>query len=516
MGASLLASTLLLSACTASIPTDTGAGTPTPTTASTTTADVAVPELTWASCRDDFECSTLTVPLDWSDPDGATIDLALIRKPARGADRIGSLLVNPGGPGEPGVEFLTMWTQGGSVPAELAARFDLVSWDPRGTGDSGGIRCMTDQDFTEPDPLPYPPTQAERDRVIALSDVITERCEADFGEVIPHVGTRATVRDLDMIRAALGDEGLTYVGYSYGSTIGLEYLRMYPDKVRAVVLDGISLPGTDPVAASRAQMQSFEESLDLFLEDCRTDASCTFGGTDPKGALGDLLDELGSGTRLPASYELPDDSGTVHVREGTLGYTEAVTGIATGLYNQQSWFVLRSGLAAATQPVDPSGHVLLMMRDLLRGRQPDGTWTHSVEANASISCADRRERSTSYFGDVDRIEAWGGQMPVFGRFGAAGLPGCFDWPDAVDPLDALQPGDLDDAPGVVIVNARHDPATPYAAAVEARSLLSDVSLVTWGGSDHTSFASGHACVDDAVVPYLVERTMPPASVDCDP
>lgn len=504
----LALSAVLLVGCTATIPA-TGTD-PTRKGAGTSTT------LDWTACEGDLECADLEVPLDWSEPEGDMIELALVRQPATGDDPIGSLLVNPGGPGEPGTDFLAMWLQMGQLPVQLQERFDLVSWDPRGTGDSAGVVCLSESEFLEPDTLPDIDDETERARVVEEEDQQRERCLQRQGDVIPYVGTRATVEDLDALRAALGDEGLTYVGFSYGTTIGLEYLRVHPDRVRAMVLDGIALPGSDPVGTTRAQMRSFEDNLDRFLEDCREDPGCDLGDPDPRAALLDLLEDLADGTRLPASYTLPDESGTTHRREGTLGYTEAVTGIAAALYDTESWIVLRSGLQAATRPDDPDGHILLMLRDLLRGRQLDGTWNHSAEANTAIRCADQTERADSYFGDPDRIESWADDLPVFGRFGAAGLPGCHGWPEAIDPLEELTADDLADAPGVVVVNSEHDAATPYQNALTVRGLLPEVSLVTWGGEDHTSFAGGIGCVDDAVVPYLVDLVMPPAEVRCDP
>lgn len=473
-------------------------------------------QLDWQSCESDFECATLEVPLSWDDPDGDTIELALIRKLASGSDPVGSLLMNPGGPGEPGTQFLPMFLQTGTFPSELLDRFHLVSWDPRGTGDSAGIACLTESDFTDPEPLIYPPSAEVRAELEAEFEDQLQRCLDEHGEVIVEVGTSATVADLDAIRVAVGDDALSYVGFSYGTTIGLEYLRTFPDRVRAVVLDGVALPGTDPVTSTKDQMASFEDNIDRFLDECAADSSCRFGGEDPRATLLAFLDRLAGGERIEASYSLPDESGVRHDREGTLGHVEAVTGIAAALYQEATWTLLRSGLTMATRAENPDGGTLLMLRDLLTGRQLDGTWNHSTEARQAINCADQTERADTLFGDPERIEEWAAEMPVFGAFGAAGLPGCHGWPEAQDPLEELSPSQFTGVPGVLVVNSTGDAATPYANAIEAVEVLPEAELLTWEGDDHTSFGSGHACIDDVVVAYLLDRTLPAPGTRCGP
>ena len=501
--AAWLIGALALASCTVSVP----ASSPAPGGTLST-------RLTWHACHGSYQCSTLKVPLDWFHTTDKTISLALIRRPASGPNRIGSLLLNPGGPGEPGVSFLTQFMDSGSVPAELKKRFDLMSWDPRGTGASAGIACQTDAQMLEPDPLPVPRTEAERKAVIAKADAINKTCEAKDGAVIPYVGTRQTAHDLDAIRAAVGDPKLSYLGYSYGTAIGLRYLQDFPTHVRAMVLDGVVIPGSDPTTTTFDQVASFEHNLDAFLANCAASPSCKFGNGDPKAALEAFLAALKTGVRIPGTYQLPDDNGVSHTRKGTVGLSEALEGIIAALYNQASWPALEVALANASKSPSPDGSYLLEFRDQLEGRNLDGTWNHSNEANQAISCADQTQRATDLFGDTKLIREWSTKLPFFGAFGAVGEPGCYSWPTAKFPITTPTRADFADTPPVVLVNSIHDPATPYANAKTVLALLPRATLVTWGGEDHTSFAQGHACIDKAVVPYLVDLTAPPPHLEC--
>ncbi len=501
----MLAGCLLAASCTATV---SGNGTSASGPTATTTRNAKpTSKLTWTPCHDDYECATLPVPLDWFNDNGKTIDLAVVRQPSTGSQRVGSLLLNPGGPGQSGVDFLTQFNQLGEFPADVTDRFDLVSWDPRGTGESDPIDCLDEQDMLEAEPLPLPAKGEARDKVAKKLTEQIETCIRDAPD-LAYVGTKQTARDLDALRDALGDDKLNYVGFSYGTSIGLQYLKDQPDRVRAMVLDGVVVPGTDPVASTKRQIQSFEDNLDLFLDDCKKRASCTFGDGDPRKALRAFLDELGEGKRLPADYQLPDDTGEMHRRKGTVGLSEALQGILLTLYGRDSWAYLEVALTRASDPDNPDASYLLMFRDQLRGRELDGTWNDSSAANLAINCADQRQRSKGAFGDLSLVGQWSKTMPFFGEFGALGLPGCYLWPEARWPLEAVTAKQFTKVPPILLVNATHDAATPYANAKEIAELLPESSLITVESENHTSFAQGEPCVDAAVADYLLSGRLP--------
>jgi pimeloyl-ACP methyl ester carboxylesterase len=515
-----------LAACSVSVkhassPTSTtGSSAPTTTSATgpSTTAAAAGSSVAWHGCGGGFQCGTHTVPLDWFHPGTGTISLALIRRPAGDpSQRIGSLFFNPGGPGEPGTSFLRdLAGSDTTLPKTLLDRFDLVSWDPRGTGDSAGVQCIPASEQEQPalDPTPNNAAAVRALTKEQTSDVA--RCVAQDGKVLPFVGTRETSHDLDALRAAVGDAKLHYVGYSYGTEIGAQYLRDFPSHVGAMVLDGVVVPGENPIASSHDQAKSFETDLDAFLADCKARSSCTFGNGDPRAALQAFLAKLESGVRLPADYTSQDDQGVSHTRTGTLGIGEAITGIITPLYSKDDWPALEKALTQATAKTDPNGYLLLSFRDSLQGRDRDGTWNHLPDAFEAIGCADQAQRATSVVGSPALIAAWSKEMPFLGATQATGAPGCYLWPASRYPVSEPTRADFAKAPPMVFVNSTQDPATPYAQAVHMRSLVPGSRLVTWESADHTSFGRGHACIDDPITDYLVNGTLPPAGLHCKP
>jgi pimeloyl-ACP methyl ester carboxylesterase len=459
----------------------------------------------WTPCAGSFDCATLTVPLDWGVPDGETITLDVTRSTASG-DRIGSLLLNPGGPGASGVDFLQGFVPSG-IPDGLTERFDIVSWDPRGTAGATRIDCTDDDDWLEPELDPTVEDDADIAAIRARAEEAVAACEERHGALLPHVGTRATVRDLDALRGVLGDEALTYVGYSYGTTIGMEYLRMFPDRVRAMVLDGVSVPGTDPIEDAHVQAQGFERTLDAYLAGCASRPSCPLGD-DPRGTLLGIVEDL-EAEPVPASYQL--GSAGSEPREGTLGVGELYIAVAASLYDDTSWEVLDDGLAEVLS-TEPEGRTLLAIRDQYLGRQADGTWVDDADARSTIRCADQEARSAQPEGDLSLADEWAAELPFWGRWFGTGNPGCWRAAPAVEPLLPLE--SVTGVPPVLVIGTTNDPATPYEQSEDAAEIIEGSVLVTYEGDVHTAYRSLSDCVDDAGTAYLVDLTVPATGLRC--
>ncbi len=462
----------------------------------------------WKSCNGRYQCATLTVPLDWAKPSGDTIGLAVIRRRHEGRDpRIGSVVFNPGGPGGSGIDFLRH-TLASDISNPLVKHFDLVSWDPRGVGASKGIRCFTDAELEAPDLDPAPTTLEGVQATEALARHHAQECVQKNGlDLLTNVGTRDTVRDLDALRAALGDAGLTYVGYSYGTTIGIEYASMFGPHIRAMVLDGVAIPGEDGITSSHQQGVAFEQALEQFFADCQK-RGCPFG-SDPKAALLAFQAKLHSGVRIPASY----DYGGGLSRTATVGIGELDIALVQAMYDQSLWPILRQGLADAMDPAKPDGGTLLLLRDLYVGRQQDGSWDSILDANGVINCDDTTVRATSALGDP-AARAKFDDLPILGPFIASGQPGCYLAPPAKDPLTLPKDGSITDTPPIVIVSSTGDPATPYENGVALTKIITHSVLVTGETTQHTSYGRGSSCLDGPVTTYLIEREVPKQGLRC--
>lgn len=450
--------------------------------------------LDWVSCGH-AECATLQVPLDNAKPNGKQIGLALTRVTAAKPDqRIGSLVVNPGGPGAPGAAYVEELAS--SLPREISDRFDVVGWDPRGSGRSSPVDCGARLDYLfQPDTAPDNP--AEYKAREAAAKRFARSCNRRSPVLIRHVATVDTVQDLDRIRAAVGDKKLNFLGLSYGSYIGALYAQRYPNRVRALVLDGAIDPALSIDDVSIQQSKGFERSLDAFLTDCARDSTCAFHHNGkPRKAFDALRARI---DRRP----LNGDRGRV------LGPTQFDLAVASPLYAGADGYVDLARSLRAAERGDPSA--MLASFDDYVGRRAGGTYTPEWAAFLAISCADGPELAPAA---LPALEAHArAEAPTFGVSTIGLTLACSYWPvPAVNrvPIAVSAPG----APPIVVVGTTGDPATPIAWGEGLTRELGSARLITVEGTSHTSSLSGNICLDDALVAYLGRLRPPPRGLNC--
>ncbi len=456
--------------------------------------------LVWAECDDagnaavPLECSTLQVPLDYDEPDGEQIDIAVARLAATGdpAERIGSLVFNPGGPGGSGIEALSFIPL--TMSDDITARFDIVSFDPRGVGTSTALECENDLD--DEVFLLAAGDDAGWQRLVDDVPTRLETCTTETLQLADHVGTNNAARDMDRLRAALGDEGLSYVGYSYGTRLGATYAELFPDKIRALVLDAAVKPTVDSAVLGREQGVGFDRALDNFAAACDADPDCVLQELGPTLGVIDALEqeiaELGS---------FPTDDP-----DRTLSPGEMSLGIAAALYSKESWPFLAAALYTAETEQD--GSVLQALGDSLAGRQPDGTYDNSQIANGFISCADDPARPDAAARRVLADEA-ADESTYFADFLRAST-GCLGIQPALDPLII---GPAVGAPPIVVIGNTGDPATPYEWSQELADLLDSAVLYTVEAEGHTAYGSIE-CVQPAIDAYLLDLVVPAVDSTC--
>lgn len=455
--------------------------------------------LTWVGCGGGFQCSTLTVPLDYADPLGATIGIKVVRLPKSGSGaRLGSLILNPGGPGGSGIDYARAATQ--VTTAALRQYYDIVGFDPRGVGTSDPIHCLTGP---ETDKLlavsgdPTTPTQVAQ--VAAQSAFVGHSCEEHSPELIKFVGTRFVARDLDILRAALGDSKLSYLGKSYGTFIGATYAEEFPGKVGRMVLDGAVDPSLTAEQLAYGQALGFELALHRFIADCLKHSDCPLTGDAASG-----LAEIQRFIAGLATNPLPGDA----TRQ--LGQSLGVTGIVSSLYDPQyGWPALRAGLTAA---FNGDGSILLQIVDFYTQRNPNGTYAdNGNDALYAVDCIDRSD-SAGPAATEALAKKWEVAAPTFGTYLAWGNLPCYDWP--VAPTDGPHRITAPGTPTILVVGTTHDPATPYPWAVSLASQLSKGVLLTYTGDGHTAYKQGSTCIDTRVDAFLISGTPPAKGTIC--
>lgn len=469
-----------------------------------------VDPVVWQECGPNLDCATVEVPVVHADPDGPTLPLALVRHRATDpAQRIGSLLTNPGGPGGPaaeGVRMIGTPMDPGVYSPELLARYDIVGMDPRGVGESGGIRCLSDAEREEALALDLDPTVTAglpRAEVDAQARELADGCAAGVDPLLlANMATDDVARDMDLVRAALGEDRISYLGLSYGTLLGATYATLFPDRVRQMVLDAPVDPvlwQQDPLAATAAQSVSGERLLDRWFATCRTER-CPFGGGEPEAAFDALIAQLEA-----APLDVPASPGAP---AGRLDGAGALLAARISMFSRTLWPVLTAGLVAAQ---NGDGSVLLRLSQAL-AREPDGTPAGFGEANVAVNCLDRAVPTDAAAHDrnADEIAA---AAPRFGRISGLVLLSCASWPVA-NPGRFTGPLDGGGAPPILVVGGREDSQTPYPWAEAMAGSLESGVLLTREGVGHGSYRTSGPCVDTAVDRYLIDGTVPADGTTC--
>ncbi|MCV7254585.1 alpha/beta fold hydrolase [Mycobacterium hackensackense] len=445
------------------------------------------------------DCGFLSVPVNYDKPDGEVAQLAMIRFRATG-QKVGTLFVNPGGPGESGVDAAVSMV--GTLPDSVRERFDLVGFDPRGVGSSKpALWCNSDDDNDRirADPqVDYTPEGVAH--IESETKAFVARCQEKMGdEFLENIGTVSVAKDLEAMRQAVGDDKLTYLGYSYGTRIGAEYAERYPDKVRAMILDGAVDPNADPVEADIRQAKAFQTAFDNYAADCATKSDCPLG-TDPAKAVAvyhSLVDPL---VNKPAPTKDPRG----------LSYSDSVVGTILPLYSPNLWRHLTQALTELTKG---HGDTMLALADLYMGRDADGHYNNSTDVRISVNCVDEppiTDRATVI--DEDRRAREVAPFMSYGEFtGHAPLGTCAFWP--VPPTSTPHELKVSGLPPTLVVSTTNDPATPYEAGVDLAKQLGG-TLLTYEGTQHTVVFQGNSCVDAIAAKYLVDVAVPPEGSRC--
>jgi pimeloyl-ACP methyl ester carboxylesterase len=453
-------------------------------------------DLTWTDCKTGGHCAWVKVPVDYSDPGGATTKLRMVLYPATG-ESTRSIFVNPGGPGGSAIDYAGEMKN--ALGDDVRSSADVIGVDPRGVGLSSPLRCLPAKKFdayaaSDPDPDDAAEVEASRAAFTAMG----KACEANSGALAAHASTVEVARDMDVVRALVGRKKLDWFGASYGTELGAVYAELFPDKVGRMVLDGAVDPSLDNVESSYAQAEGFQRALAAYAADCAKSQKCPIG-TDPDAGVAKiaaLMEQLDA-KPLPGG-------GDRKLTEGLAFY-----GIAVTLYDKQSWPYLSQALTAAFKG---DGSVLVQFADVYFDRKPDGSYaTNGGQVINAVSCLDSPGGLT--LADVEKqTPRFVKTSPVFGRALAFGALGCSDWPIKSDnPLPAI---DAKGAPPIVVIGTTRDPATPYESAEALAKQLDSGVLLTRDGDGHTAYASGNPCITKAVDGYLAKGTVPKAGTTC--
>ena len=463
--------------------------------------------LNWEPCgeNEDQFCASATAPIDWDAPAEGTIELAVIKQPASGTKQ-GSLLINPGGPGGSGWDSV-YYGGANSVSADVAEVYDVIGWDPRGVGQSTPVECYTSD--AEVDDLLYGTyaspygTSEWLDELTVVQQDFAAACLENTGALLGHLDAASNARDMDMLRAVLGDEKLNYLGYSYGTFFGAVYAALFPQNVGRLVLDGAVDPLVGDAEALIVQMAGFDSAFRAYMEFCLDGEGCPFtGGVDE--ALLQARDVL----------EAADARGLVNADGRVFDSATLGTAIAGNLYSETYWQDM-TDMFVALNVDDPS--LSFLYADYYNTRLEDGTYDgNGTAVYIAASCADG-DFVTDDSTTLERIDEIDAAAPILGKFFAyddfAVLDtACTNWPvpagDLPTNFEALG------AAPILVIGTTNDPATPYANSVSLANQLSSGVLISYEGEGHTIYNQGVSCIDDVVGAFFVSGVVPTEDPDC--
>ena len=468
-----------------------------------TGVDFTAQQPNWVKCYEGKECARVNAPLDWNDPGGERIELALVKQSALNGKPQGTLFVNPGGPGASGADYIANSIDYG-VGKPLQQAFDVIGWDPRGVGESSQVRCLDDAGL---DKLFYGKSATDGleegsqewvDAALKENKAFGEACLKETGPLLGQVDTASTVKDLDMLRAIVDDSKLNYLGYSYGTYIGARYADAYPDRVGKLVLDGALDPTSTQAEVVREQTRGFELALRAYVSDCLTRDDCPVSGSVDQAMQQwrALLDAV-------EANPLTGDDGRI-VSSGTL-----LTAIIMPLYSKQNWPYLDQLYSAAN---DGSAEIALALADAYNDRV-DGVYTSNLmTAFSAINCLDYPSPLPL---NLEQMRADAAELqeiaPTIGAFQGYGDIGCAAWPvPGVDDRTAVSAVGADP---ILVIGTTGDPATPLRWAESLSKQLQSGSLLVYEGEGHTAYGK-NTCVDEIVESYFLTGAMPEVGARC--
>ncbi|MFT4147306.1 MAG: alpha/beta hydrolase [Micrococcaceae bacterium] len=459
----------------------------------------------WTSCENGMQCATVEAPVDWDNPSSDKVSLQLIKINATGQKQ-GSLVINPGGPGGSGYDWVRDSAMS-TLSSTVTSAYDVVGFDPRGVGKSSAIKCLDDKDHDA-----YRANTANLDTDDGLQKLrdeyakIAQSCKDNSGPVIGHMDTASVAKDMDMIRALLKENQLNYLGFSYGTLLGASYAGLFPDHVGHMVLDGAVDPAISYSEVTKGQATGFEQSLKAFANDCVQKKNCSLSQDDQGNTLS--ADDIVKKVRQMLT---DNNTSPMKTKDGrTATSSMLVQGIMVPLYNNLMWPTLADALASAMYNKSPDS--LIQFSDASAGRSSDGSYSNNSDfAFMAVNCLDYSIPSDTQSIRSDEA-ALKKASPTFGQYMAGGGAICEKWPYKT--IRQLGPISTSSSNPLLVVGTSGDPATPFASAENLTKELGNAKLLKWNGQGHTAYGRSNDCVRDSVDNFLLKGTVPEDGKTC--